>query len=324
MSLTRSLICGLACAASSLSSSSFAASIGLTDIRTFTVPFGGWLEGAADYGAIGFNDNGDIAGTFTSPTAGTAGFVIPADGSAPVQIDRSGAQFTIVYGINNQGTLVGRWEQDSVQHGFSYSNGVFTSVDLDNNTYPLAINNHGDIVGYSNSFDGPSTGFLIENGTVATLGPRYTPKGINDLDQVVGFDSDDPRGGFLRQSNGSFETLDFNPYAMNNAGIIVGYQYGGPVTVMIGSAEYTVEFPWDSYAYTYIGGINNLDQVMGAYQDPNFTWHIFEGRLALVPEPATGALCGLLAIVGIAVAIRRRCPNHDSAKQQLDVETVIE
>lgn len=60
------------------------------------------------------------------------------------------AVWTLAYGINKSGQIVGVYVDQSGTHGFLYADGVFTPVDVPNApiTEAQTINNRGQIAGY--------------------------------------------------------------------------------------------------------------------------------------------------------------------------------
>jgi hypothetical protein len=293
---------------------SFAASIEITNLRTFATPFGDRVT------QVALNDSGDIAGTsFTTGIFDSqSGFVIPANGMPPMQIKNAAAQYTEVNGINNTGTVAGYYfGTDNLLHAFTYSAGTYTPVSAGPYTYLFGINNRGDLTGYYSNAGLTATGFLIQGGTTTTFAlpghPLDTfPESINDADQIVGYTE---QFSFLRQSDGSFQTLDFGARGINNQGILVGSRGtgGGPNDavfgiVSIGGTDYTFSYPGAPQTYLY--GINNTNEVVGIYEDATGASHIFEGQLA-IPEPSTACFCGLGLLGAAILAIRhtRRKPS---------------
>ena len=64
-------------------------------------------------------------------------------------LDFPQAARTRAIGVNNQGTVVGRYALAGVVHGFIYQNGQYTSLDVPGATatYPQGINDQGQVVG---------------------------------------------------------------------------------------------------------------------------------------------------------------------------------
>ncbi|NOU44490.1 MAG: hypothetical protein HOO87_13235, partial [Methyloglobulus sp.] len=97
--------------------------------------------------------------------------------------------------MNNNGQVVGTYiDSTNKWHGFVYSNGVFTSIDVPDAGYTNVkdINNNGQLIGeYSNSTYGHTHGFLNKNGVFTTIDlPDYQStalKAINDSGQILGY-----------------------------------------------------------------------------------------------------------------------------------------
>jgi len=101
-------------------------------------------------------------------------------------------------------------------------------------TVAYGINDAGQIVGYSFLEGGTEDGFLLDvDGTYTTLDPPGATSsiayGINDAGQIVGTYNAHGQHGFLRDVDGSYTTLDppgstsSFAYGINDAGQIVGY-----------------------------------------------------------------------------------------------------
>ena len=173
---------------------------------------------------------------------------------------------------------------------FIYSGGVYTEILPDppntGNT-GSGINNVGQIVGYG-SFNGLG-GFIYNYNTKVSTAlsdpfasPNETlPTGINDSGQVVGryFNAAVPNGGphgFLYYG-GTFTPIEVPgpfavspstmPVGISNTGLIAGYFQGTDNEqhgfLYSGGSYSTLDFPGSFN--TVLIGINNLDQVLGAF-----------------------------------------------------------
>src|SRR5262249_19300260 len=157
----------------------------------------------------------------------------------------SATSFIEAFGINASGQIVGYYD-NTQRHGFLYSGGTYTTLDVPMTTYTEAdgINDLGHVVGTYQA-GGKFLGYIYRNGRSTTLdAPLGTvetvAQGVNNADQVVGFyigsnsvfhgflwdptfalfaQIDDPLAGTTASGNGE------GTYAedVNNAHQIVGY-----------------------------------------------------------------------------------------------------
>jgi probable HAF family extracellular repeat protein len=131
---------------------------GNTFILTFSYP----EADVTNTYAIGFNQAGTIVGSFTTTTAGVEhGFVRRAHGNFQ-QLDFPGSVQTEALGINDDGDIVGRYQDtQGTQHGFLLRDGHFTSIDAPPgpDTFAFGINERGKIVGFTVSASGQDIGF---------------------------------------------------------------------------------------------------------------------------------------------------------------------
>ena len=106
----------------------------------------------------------------------------------------SGSGDALPNGINNQGQIVGSYNDAITTHGFLYLAGAYTTVDdpVSRGEFTVAngINESGQIVGYYLDGNGDKHGFLDSGGTYTTLdypSARQTfAQGINDAGQMGG------------------------------------------------------------------------------------------------------------------------------------------
>jgi probable HAF family extracellular repeat protein len=151
---------------------------------------------------------------------------------------------TEALGINDQGQIVGQYNDSSGLHGFLYAAGVFTPLDVPFSgtvaTIAFGINDRGQIVGYYIDFPASRAhGFLYAAGVFTPVEFPFSipdassnatePFGINNSGQIVGLYID-PSGtnpgqhGFVYAA-GVFTPLDV-PFSgaigINDRGQIVG------------------------------------------------------------------------------------------------------
>jgi probable HAF family extracellular repeat protein len=129
-------------------------------------------------------------------------FVLAALGTAYADyyytpLNYPGANYTGAFGINDAGTIVGRYTDASGNsHGFSYNGTTYTPLDYPgaSSTVVIGINDAGTIVGRYTDASDNSHGFS-HNGTTYTPldypGASYTGAlGINDAGTIVGVYAD--------------------------------------------------------------------------------------------------------------------------------------
>jgi probable HAF family extracellular repeat protein len=205
-------------------------------------------------------------------------------------------------GLNDAGDFVGLQDVPNTfptsTNGFILHNGTFTTPSAPaNKTTFTAINNNGVVVGYYFSQaihqNGPSpvTGFIYD-GAYHVIGPSETqPYGINDAGQVVGQVTQGSQTHAFIYANGIFSLLD-DPIAsgthardVNNVGDVVGYFDSASGThgfaYSQSSGQWTpIDVPGATATFVY--GVNDLHQIVGAYTDGNNQTHGFVGS---IPPP---------------------------------------
>jgi len=213
----------------------------------------------------GVNDSGQIVGYYTydvtTPTATGAsetqveqGFVYSNGTFTTISDPNEGTYGTWVTGINDAGQILGYYANSSgLFYGFVDSNGTFTSIADPNEslvsstsdngkasplgTYPMSINDLGQIVGYY--YVGyVGYGFEDTNGDFVTLsgpdGVDFEPTGISDS-EIVGIDESSNASLGLLDTNGAFTVIDDPntaaggitiPASVNDSGVIGGSYTG--------------------------------------------------------------------------------------------------
>lgn len=217
-------------------------------------------------------------------------------------IDFPGSSSTDIFGVNDDGKIVGSYEDDDGKaHGFVLEGNYFTTVDFPDasGTWAFGINDINQIVGPYTDIAGMYHGFLFDNGTFTTIDypgtVRTEAKGINNTGKVVGYYVDASRvsHGFLFYG-GNYSTIDFpaaswtRAFGINDKGKIVG-EYGNTAGkygfVLDGENFSTIGFPGASE--TRAIGINDFDNITGRYKDVN-GWHGFlfaDGNLSTIDYP---------------------------------------
>jgi probable HAF family extracellular repeat protein len=195
-----------------------------------------------------------------------------------------GSSDALPNGINNQGQIVGSYNDAITTHGFLYSAGAYTTVDdpVSSGEFTVAngINGSGQIVGYYLDGNGDKHGFLDSSGTYTTLdypSARQTfAQSINRAGQIVGSSSND--GHAFLYSGGTYTTLDSalnggTPFGINDSGQIVGtystFENGGFKThgfLYSNGTFIPLDYPGATDG-TFAYGINNQGQIVGSYSD---------------------------------------------------------
>jgi probable HAF family extracellular repeat protein len=186
-----------------------------------------------------------------------------------------GATTSYATDINNSGQIVGNFTDATGDHGFLYSGGTYTVIDMPGEvgrTRIGGINDLGTIVGSAYDYANLNS-FIYRNGTFTnfTADNRYTvASDINNNEQIVGWVGvSGKRRGFLYEG-GQTTILDFAGEASGSS----------------------------TYAYT----INNLGVIGGLIE--NRTDGGFLATVTAVPEPASYALW-LMGLVGVFAGARK-------------------
>lgn len=187
------------------------------------------------------SNNGNTAGFWVDGTGANHGFV--EWNGVFTSYDGPHSKFTQILGLNKAGIAVGFYtDKAGVNHGFklSQATGKFTTLKVSGtNTTATAINNNGDITGFTTGGDGETIGWLLHQGHVSTFvypgGGATTPFGINDNDEIVGsyVDGANNTHGFTLTTpltKAHFATVDDGAGAggtvingLNDSGKLVGF-----------------------------------------------------------------------------------------------------
>ena len=247
------------------------------------------LPGAmAPIRAEAINDVGDIVGTYSDSSGTIHGFFYSAGSFRPVDFPGATPGSTVPLGVNNSGTIVGRYANSQGVFGFIDAGNVFTTIPAP--AGPIAINNNGQIAGTTSNPSGGTEGFVYNNGTLtpvnSPVGSNTTFWAINDLGQIAGMYQDS--NGVTRTllySNGTFtfppipgaggpgspfDAMTVN--GINDIGQIAVSRLvmsqriqGGTLYSDYGKGNTTVGINDPNAPLTIIGGINNRAQVVGGY-----------------------------------------------------------
>ncbi|MGC2399044.1 MAG: hypothetical protein WA510_04655 [Acidobacteriaceae bacterium] len=250
---------------------------------TFALPGSG-----SGTGGFGINYFGAVIGTYADSEEGAFHGLLRTPDGDTTTIDYPGAatgalQGTSANNINAFGTIAGYYsDANTVTHGFlRRKDGKFVTFDGPNQAQAQyhgvllnscgALNDAGEVTGYSLNTDGLYHGFVRDSdGRVSDImvpGAQGTfAMAINAVGVVAGFynDSQQVSHGFVRLRNGSFVTVDVR---------------GAGTTADAG---------------TSITSINALGDVTGYYLDSNYVYHGFvrrcDGRISIFNAPEAGTI----------------------------------
>jgi|SRR5579859_914521 len=206
--------------------------------------------GATQSCPVGINDLGEIAGGY-STDGGNTYHVFSLSGTTFSAIpDPPGAVDTTPEGIDNSGRIVGAYVDSSDNvHGFVYSNGAYTVIDVPgtNYTFLRAVSPNGTIMaGDYTGADGHDHGFLLKGGVFTTVnypGAVDTELlGVNDFGNYVGNWGD----GTIVESY-----LEYNAFLFK------------------GGSYVSLTLPWAGVSVTWPSALNNRAQIAGLYVDSN-------------------------------------------------------
>jgi probable HAF family extracellular repeat protein len=256
----------------------------------------------------GINNVGELVGFGSGSFVDTAGTF--------TSLNVPGADGTSADGINDKGQGVGYVSGEFVGHGFLYSDGNFTTVDVPGmigQTNAYGINNASEIVGIAGTH-----GFLYSRGIYTILDapdgtvPVTTTQGINNEGQIVGYSGPPFDAHAFLYTAGAFTALDTPsgsfPLGINDAGEIVGRfddRAGTEHGFLIDHNGFHA-FDVPGALSTFARGINDSGQIVGGFMDSTGREHGFLATptSAAVPEPSSLVLLGVGVIGGFVM--RRR------------------
>ena len=214
------------------------------------------VPGAQDTWITGIGNNGEVAGWYL--TDSVHAFVY--DGSTFTTIpDVPGAVATWAFGINDSGQVVGNYQVGDIQHGYLYSNGIFTFLDYPGAPYGSntgtgisGINDSGQIVGAfscegvgGNCGAGITYGFLENSGAFTEIDvPGASDTWANSIDDngtICGtYNQGSNSHGFV-DTNGAFTTFDY-PGAQSSG--VVSCNDSGQILVFASPGSYYLATPY--------------------------------------------------------------------------------
>jgi uncharacterized membrane protein len=231
----------------------------------------------------GFNNRGQIVGITGDLDLDNFRAILIEGGSVrDLDLPTPGVVRSQAFDINNSGTIVGDYVDDTGAHGFLLRGGRLTT--LDNGAF--GINDHNDLVGVR-VVEGTQHGYLLSQGEFTTLDVPFAgavvtfPVDINNHRQIVGsYTTENEVHGFFYE-RGVFRPLDVplpgvtntQPGGINNRGLIVGW-YGGEGIGVHGFVYddgifTTLDVP--SSSSTRVMAVNDRGQILGEFSDRDGT-----------------------------------------------------
>jgi len=223
----------------------------------------------------------NVAGSWTDSAGVQHGLVIELSASNTVASAVSfdyptpGVTATFVNGININGEISGGYmDSDGIEHGFIASlsclslSGCFQRINFTGAVMTELgnVNDRGDVVGWYLAADSKIIGFLLSGGNFTILSspsrPAVFARGINNHQQIVGFDSN------------AFPVFQANPAGVSNGLSKTPFNSHGFLTTPTGQAT-SVNFPGPGAQGTGVGSINDSGTIAGQYNSPGSATHGF-------------------------------------------------
>ncbi len=221
--------------------------------------------------------------------------LLSADSYNLVTFDIGGASTTYLYGINNNGWIVGAHNNNPQGFiGFAYHLDTQASIGFDfgsQHDYAAGINDINDVVGhYGNWWDGYKHGFYYDSAqsagtTIDYPGATYTYLyGINSSRQIVGaYQINQFRGLIYDVAQQTWDTFAVSghdhtyAYDINDAGLVVGSAGGAyqSVSFVMNSHDKIIQtFTHPDHGganyYTEAYGVNNNGDIVGRFNASGF------------------------------------------------------
>lgn len=170
----------------------------------------GYQFRSIDYPGADFSSAVDFNGKIAVGNTDTTSFYF--DGTTYTSLKLPGIIAATLYGINKSGVMVGSYDDNGIEQGFTYDGKTFVSIGFPASaTWLRGINDSGQVIGYYEVGDSVYS-FVYSSGTFTTIavpGALQTYlNGINSAGDIVGWYQDPKTGhGFLLK-DGAYYTID--------------------------------------------------------------------------------------------------------------------
>lgn len=226
---------------------------------------------------------------------------VPAQSREYVVLQAPGCQYTIAWGVNESGDVVGNaygCAGDLEAFAFLYRDGAYSAIDVPGavrtSTIPTDINDRGVVVGYFRNADNQLGAFAFWRGEHQMINVagmmRLVPQGINNRGDITGWLASTPYQAFLLTAAGEFTILppgdlhSMQAWKINSSGLIVGSggSSGLLVPFMYRHGQSIVEDQRSAYL-----AVNNRGDV--AAEVPGVGYLVYrKGAVVDVNHPETG------------------------------------
>jgi probable HAF family extracellular repeat protein len=249
--------------------------------------------------ARGINTRGDVVGTLDT-ASGSSGFLYRAGILTALANPGTGRDGTAV-GINDHGTVAGdatSGADAASRRPFLYQHGQMSELDMPNGHSIVgvsAINNAGQIAGYSTGPDGAMHALLYQHGAMQDLGglgdAHLDIHDLNEHGTLVGTASNEDDGLIPFMSlNGALVDLNtlldpllglhiFSAYANNDLGQIVGYGCRDSACGLV-RLDLAGAVPEPGGAFLWLAGLTMLARARQRLQDKRAPAHAMQWRSA--------------------------------------------
>ena len=242
------------------------------------------------------------------------GFIYNTTTKAWTPLNMSGAE-TYPCGIDGSKIVGSCRYSDGIYHGFSYSSGIFTTLDYPGANMTSAEGISGNnIVGNYQDYNGNNHGFLYNGTSYTTIEPLYASysdaSGISGNNIVGTYNG---QYGFLYNIGTSKWTdldypgaIDTYPQGISGNNIVGRYYNSSGYHGFLydGTTWTTLNYPGQNE--TSAEGIsgNSIVGWTGSYWDPSYPYNV-QGFVYTVPEPSTMVLL-ITALTGTLFLRRKK------------------